>query len=193
MLNTNVKEVKERLAVYRAMKQLSETEEMKAIKPNGGIIDAYYSLIKDAVCATKPKLKEYIPTHPDTFLLEPEAIQRLLNLCKFNGKKTREGSPLNDNTQWRSLNKILEDDDKPKRVHNLALVEEHYQKPNEVWAQRAAELNELNWAMWMRKVRGVLEGVQISDSFDDDGAKEAIDSIDNILNSLGNTEEANNA
>ena len=28
--------------------------------PKGGIIDEYYSLIKDAVCATKPKLKEYI-------------------------------------------------------------------------------------------------------------------------------------
>ena len=44
-LNTDLKKVRERLAVYRAMKQLSETDEMKSAH-KGGIIDAYYSIVR---------------------------------------------------------------------------------------------------------------------------------------------------
>ena len=63
---------------------------MKA-QHKGGIIDDYYSLVREAVCSGKQAIQEYIKFHPDTFVLEDEAIERLINLCQFNGKGGEEG------------------------------------------------------------------------------------------------------
>jgi hypothetical protein len=192
-LNTDTKQVKERLAVYRAMKQLSATEEMKSTY-KGGIIDAYYSIVKEAVCSGSQQIKEYIKSHPDTFILEDEAIERMINLCKFNGKKNREGSPMNNPKQWGFLSKILEDDDEEKRTENLSKVEENHESPNEVWAVRAEELRRMDWKTWLKQVYLILKDVPMGDlaNLESDGAHEALKKVDSIISQLANTEEPQN-
>lgn len=186
-LNTDTKQVKERLAVYRAMKQLSETEEMKSTH-KGGIIDAYYSIIKDAVFSGNQQIKEYIKCHPDNFLLEEEAIQRMLNLCQFNGKKNRDGSPMNNPKQWSFLSKILEDNDEEKKTENMRKVEESHEKPEGVWAVRAEELRTMDWKTWLKQVRLILKDVPMGDlaNLESDGAYEALKKVDSIITQLGN-------
>ena len=186
LMNTSEKSVKERLAVYRAMKQLSGTNEMGNFEPNGGIIDEYYSLIKEGVFSTGEHIKKYIPTHPDTFLLEEIAITRMISLCKFNGEKQRSDSPMNDPMQWRYLDRIFNDDDENKRLNNLARVEEGMERPDEVWAERAEELRKLNWKMWLEQVLAILKDVRMGEDLDSDEARRVVDILSRLLNSVDN-------
>lgn len=191
LLNTDTTQVTERLTVYRAMKQLADTPEMKAVSPDGGIIDEYYSLVKEAVFTKRKHLQKYIKRHPDTFLLEDAAVERMLNLCKFNGKKRRDNSPINEPSQWRFLNKILEDDDDAEREKNIKLVEEHNERPDEVWAERAAIIDKLTWGMWIKQVHDVLHDVTMGQDLQREGAKDVIESLKAVLDALGGKEGKN--
>lgn len=197
LLSITKKEVMERLAVYRAMRQLADDPRQKA-QPNGGIIDAHYSLIQGAVRTSNLQLRQYIATNPDTFHIEPEGVERMLRLCNFDGTRNRTSprepgqSPqlpaMVNPKQWGYLAKILSDDNSQVRDRNLALVEENQQPPEEVWAQRFAELTRLTWKKWLEQVVGVLEPVNISDDLDSPEATQAIESLNAILARLSGEE-----
>ena len=194
LLSIKEKEVRERLLVYRAMQQLAAEPQMQAL-PNGGIIDNYYSLIGEAVCSKKIKIKEYIPKDPNTFTLEHIAIERLMNLCNFDGTKKRgyidqngerKAPAMNNPRQWSYLDKILND---PQRDENLKLVEEEHQHPEEVWARRWDELREFTWKKWLEAVNGILSDVRMIEDFETEDAKMAIREVYNIILNLGEDKE----
>ena len=199
LLSITEKEVMERLAVYRAMRQLADDARVRG-QPKGGIIDSHYSLVLGGVRSSNTKLREYIPTNPDTFHLEDEGVNRMLRLCNFDGTRDRNSprepgqSPhppaMVNPKQWGYLAKLLGDDNQHARERNLALVEEHGQPPEEVWAQRFAELTKLTWKKWLEQVVGVLEPVNISDDLNTPEATHAIRRLNDILDSLTGTEGA---
>jgi hypothetical protein len=194
LLSIKPKEVLERLRVYRAMKKLADAPEMKE-KENGGIIDSYYSLVKDAVASSSKSVKKYIPTNPDSFDPEPVAVERLINLCNFDGTRDRksprapglpEAPPAMTNPkQWGYLGKILDDEDNDKKELNLEAVESAQAKPEEVWARRHAELTRYTWKKWLEQVSGVLSVVSFGADFESPEAKSAINDIAEILDTLG--------
>jgi hypothetical protein len=199
LLSITEKEVSERLAVYCAMRQLADDDRLKA-QPKGGVIDSHYSLVLGAVRPSNAKLKEYISTNPDTFRLEGDAVDRMLKLCNFDGTRDRN-SPrepgqaaqppaMVNPKQWGHLAKILSDDNQSARDSNLALVEEHGQPPEEVWAQRFAELTKLTWKKWLEQVVGVLEPVNISDDLETPEATQSIQRLNEVLTRLSGPEGA---
>lgn len=161
-LSINTKEVKERLRVYRAMQQL---EAALDFEPNAKMNHRYYSVISDVLNRKQKGLADYLPFNDQEFKLSDEAITRFDQICYFTkpNRKDANGdtSPINDPTQWRGLNQILLDEDPDKRASNLKEVEEKHRKPNEVWAQRAEELNKLEWSKFFEKVSMTLAEVDI--------------------------------
>lgn len=194
LLNSSTKKIKERLGVYRAMRQLAETDEMKA-QPKGGIIDDYYSLVLEAVFPGKKTcIAEYIKFHPDNFILEDESVERMINLCQFNGKgKQGRPGPMNNPKQWTWLNYILEDPDPQKVTEMLERVEVNHERPEEVYAERAAELRRMDWKTWLRQVRLILKDVPMGDNLDSVEAYEVMKKIKTIIAELANVEGNQNA
>jgi hypothetical protein len=191
LLSVDEKEVRERLSVYRAMRQLSSHPSVTD-KANGGIIGSYYSLIKGAVHGSNNKLKEYLPRDPNTFHLTEEAVDRLINLCKFDGTRLRPESAVNNDKQWGFLAKILADDDEAKRSENLARVESQ-EGPEQVWAERSAELRAISWKKWLEQVVGILKQAGVADDFSSEGARTVIDDLQEVVTSLENQEGAGDA
>lgn len=193
LLSIQEKEVSERLQVYRAMSQLAQEPRMKG-KPSGGIIDRYYSLVLGAIKTSNKALREYIPRDPNTLELMPDAIDRMINLCNFDGTNVRnsprepgerEQSPAIINPkQWGFLTKILSDEDELERVKNMELVEIHYQAPEEVWARRHATLTKLTWSRWLGQVLGILDEVSMGANLDDKAACDCIKELEGLIQSL---------
>lgn len=200
LLSITEKEVAERLCVFRAMQQIGQHPEV-ASKPKGGVIDAHYSLVLGAVRTSNKKLREYIPSDPNTFALEEEAVERIIKLCNFDGTRDRKsprapGLPemppaMTNPKQWTYLGKILSDADEEVCQKNLSLVEEQHQPPEEVWAQRHAELTKLTWKKWLGQVLAVLETVKLSDDVGTPEAKEAINRLSSVLAAITNESPTN--
>ena len=94
-------------------------------------------------------------------------------------------------TQWRGLNQILLDEDSDKCESNLKKVEEEHRKPNEVWAQRAEELNKIEWSKFFEKVGMTLAEVYIGkltllDSEQTERAKALISQIKTTIKEIEN-------
>lgn len=200
LLSITEQEVAERLSVFRAMQQIGQHPHV-ASKPKGGIIDANYSLVLGAIRTSNKKLREYIPSDPNTFALEEEAVERLITLCNFDGTRDRKsargpGLPsmppaMTNPKQWTYLGKILSDADEEVRQKNLSLVVEEHQPPEEVWAQRHAELTKLTWKKWLEQVLAVLDTVRLADDVGTPEAKEAIGRLRSVLTSLNNETPTN--
>lgn len=186
LLSIEGKEVAERLEVYKAMSQLAQDPRMKE-KKNGGIIDRYYSLILGAIKTSRKELRTYIPRDPNSLELMPEAIDRMINLCNFDGTRDRKSPREPDGNehppaminpkQWGYLNEILNDDDETEKTINLELVEEQHQPPEEVWARRHAALTKLTWSKWLEQVLGILTPVDIGSDFNEKEAKACIEDL----------------
>jgi superfamily II DNA or RNA helicase len=161
-LSISAKEVKERLRVYRAMEQLEANLDFE---PNAKMNQRYYSVISDVLNRKQKGLNDYLPFNDQEFKLSDEAITRFDQLCYFTklNRKEADGTtaPINDPTQWRSLNQILQDEDLDKRDTNLKKITEEHRKPSEVWAERAEELNKLEWSKFFEKVELTLSSVDI--------------------------------
>lgn len=193
LLSIEEKEVSERLEVYKAMSQLAQDPRMKD-KKNGGIIDRYYSLILGAIKTSSKSLRTYIPRDPDSLALMPDAIDRMINLCNFDGTKERD-SPrqpggekhppaMTNPKQWGFLAKILEDPDVTERNINLELVEVNHQPPEEVWARRHAALTKLTWSKWLEQVLGILTEVKMGVDFNDEDAIGCIKDLSVLVENL---------
>ncbi len=193
LLSIEEKEVSERLEVYRAMSQLAQDSRMQE-KKNGGIIDRNYSLILGAIKTSSKELRAYIPRDPHSLKLMPEAIDRMINLCNFDGTRDRN-SPrepggnkhppaMINPKQWRFLSEILKDGDEEEKKKNLELVEEQYQPPEEVWARRHATLTKLTWPKWLEQVLVIMTPVDIGSDFHNKDAKTCVEDLSVLADQL---------
>lgn len=193
LLSIEEKEVAERLQVYKTMRQLAKDPRMQD-RRNGGIIDRYYSLVLGAIKTSSTKLRNYIPRDPSTLMLMPEAIDRMINLCNFDGTPGRKSAreeggkehppAMINPKQWGFLAKILEDPEEAARDANLELVEVHHQPPEEVWARRHAAMTKLTWSKWLEQVLGILIPVNIGTDFNDTGARGCIEALSDVTQQL---------
>ena len=171
--------VRERLKVFIAMRQLGT---MPAIKDGAGEIrDRHYSLIEEGL--KRKDLKEFLPQDDSTFALPEPSVQRFIELCHFD-KANREGSPIRDPREWRSLGKILTDENVEKREENKRLVIEHKQAPSEVWAKRSAELRQVSWETWLRRLKLRLSRINMGDTFEDEDAVTLVRDLRKLLTRL---------
>lgn len=183
-LSVDSKDVLKRLKVYRAMEQIGNIHKIRESEAQGGgIKDRYYSVISEVLVSPKAYLKEYIHQDPITFLLDDESLERIINLCHFEYNK-RNGSPINEPGEWRSLEKILADQDVDKRKEMLRKVEEDKSQPSIVWAERSVELQKLQWDKWLNKVNTVLSRVNLGDDLQSDKAAVVTQRLLNLIQSL---------
>jgi len=126
------------------------------------LLDHYYSLFKELLARRKGRLGKYIEQNPDTLVLPPDSAKRMDSLCHFS-IDGRKGSPIANPQEWRSLEKILNDEDEAKRVANMTRIEDGKEAPSTVWAQRAQELKKLEWSRWLEKVSVILAKVPLGD------------------------------
>jgi len=193
LLSIEEKEVAERLQVFKTMDQLAQDPRMKE-KRKGGIIDRYYSLVLGATNTSSMSLRTYIPRDPNSLKLMPEAIDRMINLCNFDGSRDRD-SPREEGgqqhppamvnpKQWGFLSKILDDEDDEEKAANLELVEDQGQPPEEVWARRHATLTKMTWSKWLEQVLGILFPVNIGTDLNDAGARGCIEALAEIADQL---------
>lgn len=165
-LSMKAKDVKERIQVFRAMKQIGRSPTVKNSEENegddkGGMKGTYYSVCKEVLLGRSSALRAYISQDLDDFSLDGQSLERIVSLCHFD-KRNRKGSPINNPQQWRFLAKLLEDDDEEKRVANLLRVENGKEKPEHVWAEREAELQSPEWGRWLSDVTRVFEGLTLA-------------------------------
>lgn len=177
--------VKERLRVYRAMRQIGNFPIVKQSEATGGgMKDRYYSVCQAALQSKAKKLAEYIKQDPSTFALEGESIERMDNLCHFS-VRNREAAPINNPPQWKALDKILSDEDEQKRSTMLAEVENEKKRPDSVWARRAEELRKLQWDRWLEKVAHIINGITASDiNRNDDEQRQVVTKLAELLDQL---------
>lgn len=187
-LNIVWQEVSDRLRVYRAMEQIGRHPRVvESESTGGGIRDRYYSVCAEVVLARKP-LSEYVQQDPSTFLLSQDSVERMIELCHFD-RKVRAEAPINNPQEWRKLAQILGDQDEAKRQTMLARVEHDKEKPSDVWAERAAELQRLHWETWLENVLRAIEGVTFGDDITSNEAKHVIERLVSLLDELDEREK----
>jgi len=167
-LSIETKEVEKRLKVFRAMCQLGEMNDVK--NSNGGMEDRYYSLCEGVLISGSKELKKYINQDSCNFLLDQNSLYRFNNLCSFD-KPGRAGAPIANPHEWRKFSNILKDENKDKKETMLKKVEVEKKKPSDVWAERAAELQTLQWDRWLNKVNSILKQITLADDLTSDSAK----------------------
>ena len=163
-LTLSVSEVRERLTTYRAMISVAQLP----VVGLSNMKDRYYSLIAELCKRRRGALGTYVVQDPETLLFDPESAHRVNSLCHFSDAK-REGSPISGPQEWKSLERILADEDETKRVANLSRVEIGKEPPSVVWAQRSQELRRVEWSRWLEQVTAALTRVQLGDIDVDDG------------------------
>ena len=184
-LSIQIKEVQDRLKVYRVMAQIGNSPDVK--ESLGGMKDRYYSVCAEPLLSPRKQLGGYVNQDPDTFLLNDEGAARMKNLCQFSEPK-RGGEtnppPIINPQEWRYLDRILADEDTTKRDRNLREVEERKRQPSEVWAERAMELYTLTWEKWLFQVNSILKTVSLGDNFSTDNAKQAAKRLVTLIQEL---------
>ena len=180
-LSITLKQVEERLKVYRVMMQIGEMPEV--IDSPGGIKDRYYSVCSEVILNSKTQLKKYIYQDQSTFLLDKESLFRMNNLCHFD-QPNRKEAPIRNPQEWRKLENILRDDDQNRKEEMLFEVEENKRPPSDVWAERAAELITLEWDKWLLKVNSVLKRVTLGDDITSEEAKQPVKRLVKLINTL---------
>lgn len=184
-LSVEVKFLKERIRVFRAMQQIGNSEEVKEGEEHrrGGMKDRYYSVCKDALLSGSNKLRDYISQDPETMLLDGISISRMNNLCHFS-EKGRKGAPIVNSPQWRSWDNILKEEDQEKRTRMISEVETQKRRPSEVWSHRAEELRKLQWDKWLRKANTVLSTVNVGGIEVDQESEEVVSALIELVEHL---------
>lgn len=160
--------VEDRLRVYRPMCQIGNSPEVRNSK--GGMKDRYFSVCEEALLGRNSKLHEYLPQEPSAFLLDETGIRRFNNLCQFS-EPNRDKAPIQNPQEWRKFESILREEDTERKAQMLRDVEEDKRLPSDVWAERAVELQTLQWDKWLLKVNSILKTVTLADDLSSDEAK----------------------
>lgn len=162
--------IKERIRVYRVMRQLDEVPEIARV----GIPGHYYSLVKEALPTTGSNpLSAYFKQDASTFRLDSTATERLDRLCHFS-TPGRKGAPVSSPDEWRPLSQILKDPDPERRQRMLDEVEQDKRSPTEVLAERQAELRQPRWDLWLRELAALMKRLQIANVDPDDPAAQKV-------------------
>jgi hypothetical protein len=146
--------IKERLQVYRAMVQLNKVPSIGNLDPKG-LKGKYYSLVKDGLA-----VRNYINQHPQTFELDAEALTRFDAICHFS-TNNRAGAPIVSPAEWRSLAKILKDEDAEKKEQMIHEIEVNKCIPSDVYARRQAELRQPRWDRWLMELAELLRRLKL--------------------------------
>jgi hypothetical protein len=172
-------DVKKVLRTIRVMEQLAGIE---GVYMKG----KYYSLFEALCTKSSSQIQKFIPINPKTFLLEPEAITLVIDLCKLENKN-REDAPISDDKQWRSLSNILNpvenEEDEIKEM--LAEVTIKGRKPDDVWFEREAKRQSFTWAKWLKDLQSLVGEVKLGDiPMDNQKIKEVLGEMWDVLEVL---------
>ena len=180
-ISLNVTKIKERIRVYRVMKQLNEVPEIREV----GVPSRYYSLINEALPTSKSNLlSDYLKQDPNSLRVDAVALKRLDDLCHFS-KEKREGAPISSPDEWRPLSRILKDLDPDRKARMLEDVSTKKMNPTVVFAERQAELKQLRWDLWLQEVSALVSRLQIANvDTDDVEACKVVSRLANLLDAL---------
>lgn len=160
--------VEEALRVYRVMQQLNEHPPIKAV----GIEGRFYSLTREALSRpSKSPLRARLACDPQSFRLDQASLKWMDTVCHFS-TQGRKDAPVSSPVEWRSLEKILADDDPSRMKDMLREVEVEKKKPSDVYANRAAELRKPRWDRWLKQVAELLNKLSVGNL---ETTEEAID------------------
>jgi hypothetical protein len=154
----DTKTLRELLATYCAMVAISKHGPIAEV---GGVAGGHYSLICDSLVRGAPHLREYLVTDALTFEPDMETIGRLDVLCRFSKGPKRFNAPIEKPGDWRSLAKILKDDDSVKRDEMMNRVMTDGENPRAVWDDRERELKQEDWGSWIHSVLQVVGGIEL--------------------------------
>jgi hypothetical protein len=186
-LSITTDEVKERLLVYRAMRQLSK---YPPIKDYGGLKDRDYSIISGALTKRTPiNFSKYFDYDLDSFELSEEAIKRFDNLCWFSTGRPG-GQPVVKPSEWGALGKILDSEDEDDRIEGMRQIEVEHQKPSDVYARIAAAKHPLQWEGWLMNTKALLSSVTYGESIPEKGL-ERLNILAALLNELSKNDISN--
>lgn len=180
-LSISLQEVEERLRTYRAMRQIGNVPEVE--NSQGEMKDRCYSVCAELLLRKTRKVNEYIPQDPVTFLLDDEGVRRFDNLCHFS-EPNRDGAPIRNPQEWRKFENILREEDDERREQMLHEVEVEKRCPSDVWAERAAELQKLQWDKWLLKVNAILKAVTLADDLESEEAKAVVRRLVQLIKEL---------
>jgi len=198
-LSMNKSLVRERICVFRVMKQIGEFKPVKESEDKngdekGGIKDSYYSLCKEVVMNSSESLRKFIAVGPDFLLktnpltkfgFEQNSLEMMVSLCNFDKKrKAKHEQPMNNPQQWRYLGEILADDNQSKRQKNLARVVNDRERPEDVWAEREAELTQAEWSKWLNEVFRLFDNLRIGQIEVNEESTEALRAVVEVLEEL---------
>jgi hypothetical protein len=180
-LSLDPKKIKERIRVYRAMKQLNEVPDIA----RAGMEGHYYSLVKEALPTTTANpLSQYLKQDPSTFRLDEEAVQRFDKLCEFS-TKGRTDAPVSSPDEWKPLSSILKDPDEDRKQQMLDAIVVDKRKPTEVFAERQAELRQPRWDLWLKETAALMKRLQIANvDPEDPGAQDVVSKLASLLDAL---------
>lgn len=180
-LSVDPKKIKERIRVYRVMKQLNDVPDIA----RAGMEGHYYSLIKEALpTTTNNPLSQYLKQDPSTFRLEEAAVERFDQLCHFS-TEGRKGAPVSSPDEWKPLSSILKDPDDQRKNQMLEAVTFDKRKPTDVYAERQAELRQPRWDLWLKEITALMKRLQIANvDPDDPGAQEVVSKLATLLDAL---------
>ena len=180
-LSIDIKEVKDRLRIYRVMNQVGSLPEV--MESEGGMKFSYFSVCGEPLISPRKHLGAYLGQDPDTFLVTVEGLRRLENLCKFSVTK-RDGAAIHDNSEWQYLDKILGLTPPEIRAENLRKVELDGRRPSDVWADHLAELSQLDWQKWLFQANGILKLITMDEDFHSPEAKSSGQQLAALLGDL---------
>jgi hypothetical protein len=146
-------EVKERLQVYRVMRQIDELDSVQEVD---GIRDRDYSITKEGAVSRHGGLDDYFVTDPSDFRLDEQSLDRMMNLYHFD-RPGRSDSPMQNPQDCRSLGEILKEDDAVKKEEMLFRVEKSKERPTIVFAEREVERRTQTWAAWLSRLKTMFE------------------------------------
>ena len=180
-LSIDIKEVRERLKIYRVMAQVGGLPEVSGSE--GGMKDRYYSVCGEPLISPRKHLGDYLGQHPDTFLLNQDGLAKLMNLCKFS-VVGREGAAMHTPSEWRYLDKILGTTPLVTRTENLRKVEVDGLHPSDVWGEYIADQTPLDWEKWLFAANSILKLVTLDEDFQSPAAKAAGQQLALLLDEL---------
>lgn len=182
-LSISTEVVRQRLKVFISMRQISRMPRVNT--PPGEILAKHYSLVEEGI--KRKNLKSFLPQDESTFVLSEIAENRFVDLCHFD-KANRDGAPIKDPQEWRSLGNIVGDQDVAKREENIRRVIENKEIPSVVWAERSAQLRQITWETWLKHLQLRLSEITLNADFTGEAPRALVKELRELLDKLQQNE-----